>query len=80
MHHILAQALTLPGGGSIQGPVNESLFTGGKLTLGSIVSSALPLIFGFAGIGLLLMRLLALGLLFSQAQGTRKNSNREKAN
>lgn len=54
-HHLLAQSLTLPGGGAIQGPDGVTGAFGGNVTIGGILSRAVPFIFTVAGVGLLLM-------------------------
>ena len=77
MHGILAQQLILPGEtGAIQGPLQATLF-GEKITIGSILSSALPFIFIFAGIGLFLM-ILAAGFNFLTSAGDAKKLDQGK--
>jgi hypothetical protein len=49
MTQVHAQSLTLPGGTTVTGPATS--FT----DIGSVINRALPFIFAFAGIGLLLM-------------------------
>jgi hypothetical protein len=71
MYKHLAQQLTLPGGGSIQGPIQQGVFDGGKLTIGSILSRAIPFIFMIAGVGLLLM-ILASGFTLLTSAGDAK--------
>lgn len=56
----LAQQLELPHETGtpaviIQGPLKESAFPKGGLTIGGIINSAVPFIFGFAGLALLIM-------------------------
>ena len=72
MNNKLAQSLTLPGeNGSISGPEGITSAFGGNMTLGSIVSRAMPLIFIFAGVGLFLM-LLSGGFTFLTSAGDSK--------
>lgn len=54
---ILAQNLTLPGGTTISGPsgLTKTFGSGAEFTIGKLISNAIPFIFAFAGIGLLLM-------------------------
>lgn len=83
MNHLLAQSLTLPGNGTIEGPKGLTSAFGSNMTIGSIVSRAIPLVFIFAGVGLFIM-LLASGFTFltsagdpkklSQAQGQLTNA------
>jgi Type IV secretion system pilin len=57
-HNQLAQGLQLPGQTStIVGPLSNPLFnpTGSEITISYILSSAIPFVFAFAGIGLLVM-------------------------
>ena len=79
MHHqLLAQSLTLPGdNGSIDGPVKTAL-GGNSMTIGSIVSGAIPFIFVFAGAGLFLM-LLASGFDFLTSAGDAKKLEQGKS-
>ncbi len=49
--NVLAQNLTLPGGTAISGPVPWAS------NIGAIINKAIPFIFAFAGIGMLLMLL-----------------------
>lgn len=69
MNKTLAQSLQLPGGSSIDGPVQS--LGGNSMTIGSIVSGAIPFIFIFAGAGLFLM-LLAAGFDFLTSAGDAK--------
>lgn len=69
----LAQTLELPnleGTNTVEGLLNPSTF-GGDITLGSIIARAIPFVFAFAGIGLLLM-LLASGFSFLTSAGDAK--------
>ena len=70
MNTLLAQNLTLPGGGSVQGPLAIP-GAGGNLTIGAIISRALPLVIGLAGLGLLLM-LISAGYTFMTSAGDAK--------
>jgi hypothetical protein len=71
MHTLLAQQLTLPGqSASIQGPLQPSVF-GGTITIGSILSRAIPYIFIFAGVALFLM-ILTSGFTFLTSAGDAK--------
>jgi hypothetical protein len=72
----LAQELTLPGGNVIQGPVEEKTF-GGSLTIGSILSRAIPIIFIFAGVSLLLMIVMS-GFTFLTSAGDSKKMEQGK--
>lgn len=73
MYHILAQNLTLPGGeGPISGPLKTNAFMGNQITLGSILSSLLRYILPIAGIGLLIMILIAGFTLLTSAGDTKK--------
>ena len=65
MTHLLAQKLGLPGGGSAQGPL------AGSPSIGGILSTAIPLVIGFAGLGLLLM-LISAGYTFLTSAGDAK--------
>ena len=78
MHTFLAQSLTLPGpGGSIDGPLTNpksqlsAPVFGSTMTIGDILSRALPIIFGFAGIALLLM-IVGAGFTFLTSAGDAK--------
>lgn len=71
MKHTLAQQLSLPGGGAIQGPQGLDDALGGRIDIGGVLSRALPLVFIFAGVGLLLM-LLAGGFTFLTSAGDAK--------
>lgn len=53
--NILAQNLTLPGGTNISGPPELTQTFGANFNIGTIVQRAIPFIFAFAGIGLLIM-------------------------
>jgi Type IV secretion system pilin len=78
MSKLLAQSLTLPGGTTINGPLPPSLpGTSGPLTIGSILSAAVPLIFAFAGLGLLLMLIFA-GYTFLTSAGDAKKMEQGK--
>jgi hypothetical protein len=79
MHNLLAQILTLPGNNTINGPLPQSLpGTSGPITLGSIISAAVPLIFAFAGLGLLLM-LISAGYTFLTSAGDAKKLEQGKS-
>lgn len=67
----LAQKLTLPGGGSAQGPLT------GNPTIGSLISTALPIVIGLAGLGLLLMLILG-GYTFLTSAGDAKKMEEGK--
>ena len=54
MNRILAQALTLPGGAKITGPTNFNYST-----VTGVISEAITFIFAIAGVGLLIMIILA---------------------
>jgi hypothetical protein len=69
-HNLLAQSLSLPGDGSIDGPIKTSL-GGNSMTIGSVLSGAIPYIFVFAGAGLFIM-LLASGFTFLTSAGDPK--------
>lgn len=69
--HQLAQRLTLPGGGSAQGPLT------GNPTIGSLISTALPIVIGLAGLGLLLM-LISAGYTFLTSAGDAKKMEEGK--
>ena len=77
MNKLLTQQLTLPGQAPIKGPINEGLFEGGQLTIGSILSRAIPFIFIFAGVGLFLM-ILASGFDFLTSAGDAKKLEQGK--
>jgi hypothetical protein len=71
MKHFLAQNLTLPGGNSVQGQLNVP-GGGSNPTIGSIISAALPLVIGLAGLGLLLMIISAGYTLMTSAGDAKK--------
>jgi hypothetical protein len=81
MIHTLAQSLTLPGttpGDTIiKGPINETLFEGGKLTIGSILTRALTVIFLIAGVSLLIMIVMG-GFTFLTSAGDPKKMEQGK--
>lgn len=78
MSKLIAQNLTLPGGGTINGPLPASLpGTSGPITIGSIVSAAVPLLLAFAGLGLLLM-LISAGYTFLTSAGDAKKMEQGK--
>ena len=76
MYKLLAQNLTLPGGTSIQGKLNIS-GAGPSPTIGDILSSAIPLVLAFAGLGLLIM-LISAGYTFLTSAGDAKNMEKGK--
>jgi hypothetical protein len=71
MNNILAQTLKLPGGNTVTGTINETLFEGGTLTVGSILTRALTVIFLIAGVALLAMILMG-GFTFLTSAGDPK--------
>ncbi|MEK9143434.1 MAG: hypothetical protein AAB481_02300 [Patescibacteria group bacterium] len=73
VHKIFAQAtdLTIPGGVSIPNPVGFKFNNIGEIMIGVGNSGAIPFIFAFAGIGLLLM-LLSAGFNFLTSAGDPK--------
>ena len=78
----LAQAIKLPwetGSQTINYPTSLKgfAFQGTKGNLGSILSAAIPLIFGFAGIGLLIM-ILSAGFTFLTSAGDAKKLEKGK--
>ncbi len=77
MHKLLVQNLTLPGGTSIQGKLN---MPGGisNPTIGDILNAAIPLVFAFAGLGLLLM-LISAGYTFLTSAGDPKKLEQGKS-
>jgi hypothetical protein len=77
MHTLLAQNLKFPDGSSIQGPLNISGGGGTSPTIGGILSTAIPLIFAFAGLGLLIM-LISSGYTFLTSAGDAKNMEKGK--
>jgi len=70
MNTMLAQKLILPGGDAIEGKVDVSKF-GGSLSIGNILSRALPVLFVIAGISLLLMIVMS-GFTFLTSAGDPK--------
>jgi hypothetical protein len=71
---LLAQQLTLPGDdGTITGPLKGSTFgsLGSSITLGSIISRATLFVFAFAGMGLLIMLIMA-GFTYLTSAGDAK--------
>lgn len=77
----LAQSLKLPGDSqAIQGPLtspgSQTVF-GSTMTIGDILSRALPIIFGLAGVALLLM-ILAAGFTFLTSAGDAKKMEEGK--
>lgn len=78
MRTYLAQNLTLPGLGEtsnvIQGPIKSGtmLAPGGKITLGSIISTLIPFIFVVAGISLLIVIMSAGFTLLTSGGDTKK--------
>jgi len=70
MNTLLAQKLSIPGG-SVQGPLT------GNPTIGSLLSTALPIIIGLAGLGLLLM-LISAGYTFMTSAGDAKKMEQGK--
>jgi hypothetical protein len=82
MNRLLAQSLQIPWGTgdtkTITGNLDTSTFSGGKITLGSIISKTLSYIFIFAGIGLLLM-LLGSGFAFLTSAGDPKKMEKAKS-
>jgi hypothetical protein len=82
MHNLLTQNLTLPGvTGTIKGPLNalpEGSSIGSNFTIGGILSAAFPLIFAFAGLGLLLM-LISAGYTFLTSAGDTKKMEQGKS-
>jgi hypothetical protein len=76
MKNTLAQLLKLPGGNTISGPISETKF-GGTLTIGSILSKAIPLIFVIGGIALLAMIIMA-GFTFLTSAGDSKKMEQGK--
>lgn len=78
-NNLLAQTLTLPGGEQIQGPAGIAVLqdTSGKISIGSILSRAIPFVFAFAGIGLFLM-ILASGFDYLTSAGDEKKLEQGK--
>ncbi len=54
MESVFAQSLKMPGAGEIKGPLAADL-----TNIGSIINKAIPFIFSFAGLALLLMLIMA---------------------
>jgi hypothetical protein len=77
----LAQAILLPGTGSasvaVDYPSEFSGFLFKQGTIGNILSAAVPLIFAFAGLGLLLM-LISAGYTFLTSAGDAKKMEQGK--
>ncbi len=76
MHNLLAQNLTLPGGNTLKGPLNIP-GAGPNPTIGAILSTAVPLVMAFAGLGLLLM-LISAGYTFLTSAGDAKKMQQGK--
>ena len=74
MTHLLAQ-LQLPSGGSAAYP-QGFLFTG-NVGIGAILSNAIPLVIGLAGLGLLLM-IISAGYTFMTSAGDAKKMEQGK--
>jgi hypothetical protein len=74
MNHILSQKLSLPGGNVLEGPkgINVLQDINGNITIGSILSRILPLVFIFAGIGLLAMIIMGGFTLLTSAGDSKK--------
>ncbi len=77
MNRSLAQNLTLPWGDSTQTIQGLPEITTRFKTLGDVIYSALPFVFSFAGIGLLLM-ILAAGFNFLTSSGDSKKLEKGK--
>ncbi len=79
MHKLLTQNLKIPGG-SITGPLGTLAGSsiGSNPTIGDILSAAVPLIFAFAGLGLLLM-LISAGYTFLTSAGDPKKLEQGKS-
>lgn len=75
MSPLLAQNLTLPGG-SIKGPLNVP-GAGSNPTIGGIISNALPIVIGLAGLGMLVM-LISAGYTFMTSAGDAKKMEQGK--
>jgi hypothetical protein len=75
MHKLLAQNLTLPDGTSIKGPL--SIGGSANPSIGGILNTAIPLLFAFAGLGLLLMLIFA-GYTFLTSAGDAKKMEQGK--
>jgi hypothetical protein len=73
----LAQVLKLPGATPIQGPINETQFGGDTITIGSILSKAISVVFLFAGIALLCMIVMS-GFTFLTSAGDPKKMEQGK--
>jgi hypothetical protein len=78
MHKLLTENLKLPGATPIQGMLNMPGIGSKNPTIGDIVSAAVPLIFGFAGLGLLLM-LISAGYTFLTSAGDPKKLEQGKS-
>jgi hypothetical protein len=76
MYKLLAQNLTLPDGSSITGPLKINGVESNP-TIGTILSAAIPLVLGFAGLGLLLM-LISAGYTFLTSAGDAKKMEQGK--
>ena len=78
MNNLLAQAITLPGINNNQTPIaypqemNGFLFQGPQGTIGNIISTAIPIVIGIAGLGLLLMIIVAGYALMTSAGDAKK--------
>jgi hypothetical protein len=83
MNKLLAQAIQFPWGNSGSQNVNYPsqfsgfIFQGKNQSIGGILSRAIPLVFAFAGIGLLIM-LLAAGFTFLTSAGDAKKMEQGK--
>jgi hypothetical protein len=80
MYKLLTQNLTLPGvTGTIHGPLGTLVGSsiGSNPTIANILSSAIPLIFAFAGLGLLIM-LISAGYTFLTSAGDAKKMEQGK--
>ena len=84
MSEILAQAIQLPSmSGNGQTPIaypqefKGFLFQGGQGTIGAIISNALPIIIGIAGLGMLFM-LISAGYTFMTSAGDAKKMEQGK--
>lgn len=83
MNHLLTQAIKLPGNNNNPVPIaypNEFkgfLFQGPKGTIGEVISNAIPIVIGLAGLGLLLM-LISAGYTFMTSAGDAKKMEEGK--
>lgn len=83
MTHALAQAIQLPGLHNNQTPIaypqefKGFLFQGSQGTIGNIIGTALPIVIGLAGLGLLLM-LISSGYTFMTSAGDAKKMEEGK--